>query len=143
MTIMATINELLFPIFLFIVIFCFLICLTYNQQNQSCEEIERIDDFTNEIKEAFSVKFDPEPIIITQDNQRKKTHNKKIMPLNNNTNPKHSTPSSQLTEPDFTNMKVKDLKEYIKQHNLQESIKLSCGKSVSKCRKAELIDALN
>jgi hypothetical protein len=143
MTIIATINELLFPVFLFIVIFYFLICLTYNQQNQSCEEIKRIDNFTTEIKEAFSIKFDPEPIIITQDNQRKKTNNKKIMPLNNNTNPQHPSHSNQPTKLNFSAMKVKELKQYIKEHNLQESIKSTCGKSVSKCRKADLIKALS
>ena len=50
----ATINSLLFPTFLFIVIFCFLSCLTYNQHNQPYREIERIDKFTTGIKEAFS-----------------------------------------------------------------------------------------
>ena len=50
----ATINSLLFPIFLFIVIFCFLSCLTYNQHNKPYREIERIDNFATEIKEAFS-----------------------------------------------------------------------------------------
>ncbi|MGB5596861.1 MAG: hypothetical protein WBM62_22930 [Crocosphaera sp.] len=114
----------------------------------SAEEIERIDNFTTEIKEAFSTQFDPElevkeSIIITQDNQRRKTANKKIIPLNNSMNSQPVSPLNQPTKPNFSAMRVKDLKQYIKEHNLQETIKFTCGKPVSKCRKAELIDALS
>ncbi len=146
----TTLNEILFPIVLFISIFSFLNCLFYTNQpsREIAEEIERIDNFTTEIKEAFSTRFDPkpevtEPIIITQDNQRKKASNKRILPLNNSMNSQPLSPLNQPTKPDFSAMKVKDLKQYIKEHNLQETIKSSCGKSVSKCRKYELIQALS
>ncbi len=144
----ATINELLFPTFLFIVIFCFLSCLTYNQHNQPYREVERIDNFTNQVTEAFSTKFDPEPeffepIIITQDNQRTKASKKIRIPLNPVTNPQMSTVPSQPTQPDFTTMKVKELRQHIKQFNLQSQIKSVCGKSFSKCTKLELIQALS
>ena len=144
----ATINELLFPTFLFIVIFCFLSCLTYNQHHQPYREVERIDNFTNQVTEAFSTKFDPEPevkksMIITQDNQITKASNKIRMTLNSVTNPQMSTVPSQPTQPDFTTMKVKELRQYIKEFNLQSEIKSICGKSFSKCTKLELIRALS
>ena len=148
MTIIATINSLLFPTFLFIVLFCFLSCLTYNQHNKPYREFERIDNFTTEIKEAFSTKFDPEPLvfesmIVTQDNQRTKASNKIRIPLNPVTNSQIPTVSNQPTQPDFTTMKVKELKQHIRDLNLQSEIKSICGKSFSKCTKVELIRALS
>ena len=92
--------------------------------------------------------FDPEPLvfesmIVTQDNQRTKASNKKILPLNPVTNPQISTIPSQPKQPDFTTMKVKELRQHIKQFNLQSQIKSVCGKSFSKCTKLELIQALS
>ena len=148
MTIIATINSLLFPTFLFIVIFCFLSCLTYNQHNNPYREVERIDNFTNEVTEAFSTKFDPEPLvkevnIVTQDNHWIETSNKKKIALNTVTNPQITTVPSQPTQPDFTTMKVKELRQHIRDFNLQSQIKSVCGKSFSKCTKLELIQALS
>ncbi|EAZ88314.1 hypothetical protein [Crocosphaera chwakensis] len=145
---LATINEILFPTFLFIVIFCFLSCLTYNQENKPSQEVERIDNFANEVKEAFLTQFDPKPevkesIIITQDNQRTKASKKKIISLNPVTNPQISTVPSQPIQPNFTTMKLKELKQYIRDFNLQSEIKSICGKSFSKCTKVELIQALS
>ncbi len=82
-------------------------------------------------------------MIVTQDNQRTKASNKKIMTLNPVTNPQISTIPSQPTQPDFTTMKVKDLKQHIRDFNLQSEIKSICGKSFSKCTKVELIRALS
>ncbi len=101
-----------------------------------------------ESKKRFRRLFDPEPevfepIIITQDNQRTKTSNKKIISLNPVTNPQITTVPSQPTPPDFTTIKVKELRQYIKQFNLQSKIQESCSKPISKCRKAELIQALS
>ena len=144
----ATINELLFPTFLFILIFCFLSCFTYNQQNKPSQEVERINNFATEIKEAFSTKFDPEPeifesMIVTQDNQRTQASQKKIIPLNSVTNTQIYTVPSQPTQPHFTTMKLKQLKQHIRDFNLQSEIKSICGKSFSKCTKVELIRALS
>ncbi len=110
--------------------------------------MERIDKFTNEVTEAFSTKFDPEPEvkevnIVTQDNHWIETSNKIRIALDPVSNPQITTIPSQPTQPDFTTMKVKELRQHIKQFNLQSQIKSACGKSFSKCTKLELIKALS
>lgn len=158
----ATINEIFFPIILFISIFSFACCLISTSRTQATEEIQRIDEFTNNIKEALSSTYDPEEdetssdSIVTehQDNTVVKQDvsvtsvvlsktakpSVKTETKHQQVKPNHETAQhSQL----FNRMKIRDLRAYVREHNLQAAIKQACGKTISRCTKKEILEALS
>lgn len=149
----ATINETLFPIFLFIIVFSVCCCTFYTPQTQAeiTEEIESIDEFAISIKEAFSTEYDPisdndahdaHDAHDTEIDETEVHHNtivvNSVNPINS---PKNETVQRQPIN--INEMTIRDLRQYVRDSNLQATIKQVCGKTISKCRKKEIIQALN
>ncbi len=111
----SAINDVLFPILLFLLIYSFL----WEFINLSSEETA---DPTSAIKEAFSAAFDPEP--------RAKPLKEEIPSL------EPDLPSTRLPST------IRALRDYIRERDLQQLVKERTGKTVSQCLKDELIAAL-
>lgn len=140
---------MLFNIVLFIAFFCFYCCLV---PTTSTVQQDSFDNFIPSIKEAFSEEFDPTPEPIEEFTKsrrilclpagKSRQHNQ-VKPINN---PVLIVP---FTAPKLDNSSVnpesltyKELKEFVKVHNLQLTVKNLIGKPDNRCKKKELIQAL-
>ncbi len=146
---------MLLEIFLFIVFFCFYCCLV---PTTSTEEQDSFDTFIPAIKEAFSEEFDPTlETIKTTETIEEPTNSRPMLCLPPGKSRYHNQvkpiTNSVLTVPPTANksynlsvnpesLTYKELKEFVKIHNLQTTVKDICGKSYNRCRKKELIEAL-
>ncbi len=139
---------MLFNIFLFIAFFCFYCCLIPTISTAQ----DSFDSFIPSIKEAFSEEFDPTPDTIEKPTNPtlmlclppcKSRHHNQVKPIPNpvlivpfNTN--DSSNSSVNPE----SLTYKELKEFVKTHNLQATVKNIFGKPYNRCKRKELIQAL-
>lgn len=137
------INDIIFPILLFLLIYSFLWEFVPDFPNPE------IADPIPAIKEAFSAANDPEPLLepsrvaLTPEPVlepmpepvlepiSEPVVSEKINPEPNGVCPVESLPST-----------IRALRQYIREYNLQEVIKQRTGKTVSQCVKEELIAAL-
>ncbi len=117
---------MLLNIVLFIAFFCFYCCLI---PTKSTAAQDSFDSFIPSIKEAFSEEYDP-----TSDTIEETKNPILIVP---------SIPSNPSNKPKISDdLTYQELKEFVKVHNLQATVKNICKKSYNRCRKAELIKAL-
>ncbi len=117
---------MLLNIVLFIAFFCFYCCLI---PTESTAAQDSFDSFIPSIKEAFSEEYDP-----TSD-----TIEKNKNPISSGP----SIPSNPSEKPRISDdLTYRELKEFVKVHNLQATVKNLCKKPYNRCRKAELIQAL-
>ncbi len=150
------INDTVLPIILFIGFYClyssWFNCIT-NRSNTSDKEtdIDTIDNFVNEIQELFqeldaqelpesvkSQKLSTIPLL----NPTKTRRRNQTQPVKNSVIITPVSVKSLQIPPVPKNPTVKQLKRFIGEHNLQQLVKEKTGKSVSKCKKQELLKAL-
>ena len=143
---------MLFNLVLFIAIFLFYCCLI---PTQSTTATDSFDTFIPSIKEAFSEEFDP--IIETPEPIEETTNSRPILCLpagkTRQQNQVKTIKNSVLIVP-FTvetsnnsvvnpeSLTYKELKEFIKLHNLQSTVKSICNKPYNRCKRQELVQAL-
>ena len=140
---------MLLNILLFIAFFLFYCCLIPTKPTTAKDSF---DTFIPSIKEAFSEEFDPTPdtieettnsrVILCLPAGKTRQHNQ-VKPINN---PVLTVPFSVETSNNSVvnpeSLTYKELKEFVKVHNLQLTVKNLCGKPYHRCRKKELIQAL-
>ncbi len=143
---------MLFNIVLFIAIFLFYCCLIPTQPTTATDSFE---SFIPSIKEAFSEEFDPiietqEPIEETTNSRpilclpagKTRQHNQ-VTPINNPVLIVPFTPQEvEHSSVNPESLTYKELKEFVKVHNLQLTVKNICGKPYNRCKKKELVQAL-
>ncbi len=140
---------MLFNIVLFIAFFCFYCCLI---PTTSTAFQDSYDSFIPSVKEAFSEEFDPIPETVEKStNPTPVSFVSSDQPLCSNQDEPITNPASivPFNSNDVSNSSVnpesltyKELKNFIKVHNLQTTIKNICGKPYNRCGKKELIKAL-
>ncbi len=157
------INDTLFPIVLFISFYCFYSNF-FNLSRKVPVKETNIDNLLTGVKEAFSQEFDPEPqpqpqpqpqpreeikprqiLALPSARQRQRRRNT-TQSLKNKVIITPVAPTQSLCfelPPIPKNPTIRQLRKFIKEHNLQKIVKQKIGKTVSKCNKGELIKALN
>ncbi|EAZ88600.1 hypothetical protein CY0110_31385 [Crocosphaera chwakensis CCY0110] len=140
---------MILEIFLFIVIFCFYCCLV---PTTSTVEQDSFDNFIPSIKKAFSEEFDPTPETIEKNTNLKLTpqvslsqtyhsNSDNLMIKPTSIVPKKSKESTNLSA-NLESLTYKELKEFVKTHNLQSTVRNICNKPYNRCKKKELIEVL-
>ncbi len=118
---------MLLNIVLFIIFFGFYCCLI---PLKSTAAEDSFDSFIPEIKRAFSSEFNPEPEVIKQ------PVTKEVLTL-------PSTSPNASNFPTISDSSTyRELQQFVKFHNLQQTIKQITGKPYNKCKKVELLEAL-
>ena len=146
------VRIMLLETLLFIALFCFYCCLIPTNSKTATDSF---DPFISSIKEAFSEEFDP--IIENPETIEETTNSRRILCLPAGKNRQHNqvTPINNavlivpFTAEKLDNSSVnpeslsyKELKEFIKVHNLQTTVKNICRKPYNRCKRQELIHAL-
>ena len=143
---------MLLNIVLFIAFFCFYCSLI---PTNTTSDQDYFDTFIPSIKEAFSEKFDP--IIENSEPIEESSNSRFILGLPAG-KPRQNNQVKQIKSPVLTvpftaetsenssvnpeSLTYKELKEFIKVHNLQTTIKNICHKPYNRCKRQELVQAL-
>lgn len=159
---------MIFNFILFIIVFCFY-CYLVPKNNLSASPAaeDSMDSFIPQIKEAFSDKFDPEPEVVEQrsnpsvftsqilclppaksstQSTKSVTQTRRCNQVQPITNGVLTTPSKTPTQAKLPTISRKstyqELKQFVKEHNLQQMVKNALNKPYNRCKKQELLEVL-
>ena len=148
---MDFLNDICFPLILFFFYFAIFSAFTPKTATPvTKEEYNPLDD----IKRAFSSEFDPEPrspqppvqpVILALPPAKPRRRNQvTVLTLPVLITPPTTQPHQEETEmvPSLKSFSIRQLREHIREQNLQSLVKEKLGKTVSKCSKSELLIAL-
>jgi hypothetical protein len=125
-------------IILFIICFCLASVALYEPEAglpTKVTNVENFENFYSAVKEVFTSEFSeaevPQPLPTPETDDR---------PITETIVKPASDLPADLTTPQFT---IRQLRDYVRQHSLQTTIKEQLGKSVNSCCKEELLSVLS
>lgn len=131
----------MFTIVLFLICFCFACVLQYEPEAENLTTTEQVDSF-NRFYEAVKEVFAPE----IEDINVKAEIDISISAAQTDTGifacPILVTPATVESPKHTSQFTIRQLRDYVRHHNLQDVIKKQLGKSVNSCRKDELLTVL-